>query len=455
MTFNGLSTRFFIIEALCLIPMVVVMSLYGTPVTIILISASLSTALAFLCGSILGARIDRTLRRLERAAERFARGELSTEVYPPSIPQFSALTGGLNTMAHALRERVDALTRLTGEQESILRSMAEGVITVDRQGRVIRINDAGKSFLDVSITDCSSRLVAEVVRQSELQRFITLALASPIPLSNTFIISGTTDRSVQAYSSSLRDADGGEIGILVVLQDITRLERLERVRRDFVANLSHELRTPITSIKGFVETLLDGAKEEPESLERFLRIISDHTERLQRIFSDLLTLARLEADGDDARLDVSSFPAREIVTGALQTLEHKIRARNGSVKVTIAEEMQVLANPSLLQQAITNLVDNALTYSGPEPRVEVLATKDSTSVRIVVRDNGPGIELAHQPRVFERFYRVDAGRSRSAGGTGLGLAIVKHIAQAHGGSVELESAPGSGASFAVVLPLRR
>jgi two-component system phosphate regulon sensor histidine kinase PhoR len=238
-----------------------------------------------------------------------------------------------------------------------------------------------------------------------------------------------------------------------VLQDTTRIERLENIRRDFIANVSHELRTPITSIKGFVETLLDGAKDDPETLAKFLGIIGHQADRLNALFHDLLTLARLEARGDDARVESVSCRVAQIVGAAVSSCAVLAKERGAVIQVDVREELELEANPNLLQQALVNLIDNALKYSEGQPRVVVKATVEGEVIRLSVVDNGPGIARGHLPRIFERFYRVDQGRSRKMGGTGLGLAIVKHITQVHGGTVDVDSMVGRGTTFSLLLPL--
>jgi two-component system phosphate regulon sensor histidine kinase PhoR len=249
--------------------------------------------------------------------------------------------------------------------------------------------------------------------------------------------------------------DGVAPGVLFVFYDVTRIRQLEAVRRDFVANVSHELRTPVTSIKGFVETLIDGAKDEPDSLDRFLAIIARQAERLNSIFNDLLTLARLEAGGDGAKIDLESRGILDLVQAAVDDCSHRGEAKGMRLEVRIDADVKVRVNPSLIQQALVNLIDNAIKYSDNNRIVCVEARLEGTFVQVAVVDQGPGIEAAHLARVFERFYRIDQGRSRQLGGTGLGLAIVKHIAHVHGGDVSVESEVGRGSRFSISLPAER
>jgi two-component system phosphate regulon sensor histidine kinase PhoR len=240
-------------------------------------------------------------------------------------------------------------------------------------------------------------------------------------------------------------------GTLFVVHDVTRVKKLENVRRDFVANVSHELRTPITSIKGFVETLDDGALEDPELSRKFLGIIGRQAERLNTILNDLLTLAKLEAGEDGAQVETERKNVRDLVRVALEDCARRAEEKEMQLRVDVADDLFIHANSSLVEQALVNLVDNAIKYSESGGSVWVEARNEGPLVEIRVVDNGPGIERSHLARLFERFYRIDQGRSRQLGGTGLGLAIVKHIAQVHGGRVGVTSVEGEGSTFSIFL----
>jgi two-component system phosphate regulon sensor histidine kinase PhoR len=238
---------------------------------------------------------------------------------------------------------------------------------------------------------------------------------------------------------------------LIVLHDVTHLRRLELVRRDFVANVSHELKTPITSIKGFVETLLAGAIREPENAENFLRIVARQTERLNEIIDDLLSLSRIEKDAERGQIFLTTQRIKGVLAAAIEVCEPKAQERNINVLLDCPDDLRARVNAPLLEQAVVNLVDNAIKYSEKDREVRVEAERSGREVMVRVRDQGSGIAPEHLPRLFERFYRVDSGRSRQFGGTGLGLAIVKHIAQAHGGKVTVQSTPGKGSIFSLHL----
>jgi two-component system phosphate regulon sensor histidine kinase PhoR len=246
--------------------------------------------------------------------------------------------------------------------------------------------------------------------------------------------------------------NGEGIGAVVVLNEVTELRRLEQVRRDFVSNVSHELKTPVTSIKGFVETLLDGAMNDPQEARRFLEIVARQSERLNAIIEDLLMLSRLEQTDEAADEILETAPLVGPLREAVDLCSPAANARGITIELTCEPEIEARINPNLIQQGVVNLIDNALKYSEDRTRVSVEAIESDDEILIFVRDQGCGIAADHLPRLFERFYRVDRARSRDLGGTGLGLSIVRHIVQCHHGRVTVESTPGIGSSFCIHLP---
>ncbi len=278
------------------------------------------------------------------------------------------------------------------------------------------------------------------------------ALAGGGPVEGEVVFHRDGDRHLQVHATGLQSRDGQRLGALLVLNDVTRMRRLENLRRDFVANVSHELRTPITSIKGFVETLLHDPPADGKSADRFLGIISRQADRLQAIIDDLLALSRLEQDGGPASLRREDIRVVDVLLDAVNVCTAKAGGESPTVDIACAPDVHVAGNPALLEQAVANLVDNALKYSGADEPVTVVARHEGDRVTIAVTDRGRGIGVEHLPRLFERFYRVDRARSRKLGGTGLGLAIVKHIAQAHGGEATVTSTLGKGSTFTIALP---
>ncbi len=259
---------------------------------------------------------------------------------------------------------------------------------------------------------------------------------------------------MQTHAVALYDGNGSGVGVLVVLNDVTRMRRLENVRSDFVANVSHELRTPITSIRGYVETLLEGAIDDKDNAKKFLEIVLRQSEQLSEIIDDLLALSRIE-ETNNREMSFEYQPLLPVLEDALQTCFHKAREKEVSLVVDCADDIQLKINRTLFEQAIVNLLINGITYSEQGGCVTIKVTNlmhgEQQCVEIRVIDNGVGIAKEHLPRLFERFYRSDKARNRKLGGTGLGLSIVKHIVQAHQGSVDVKSKRGEGSEFILTI----
>jgi two-component system phosphate regulon sensor histidine kinase PhoR len=359
----------------------------------------------------------------------------------------------MNQMAAQLDERIRIITRQRNQLEAVLSSMVEAVLVADASGRLIQVNRAAAQLFALDPEEVVGAAVSVTIRNADLQQFLRRILESQAPEEEDIVLEqGGEKRHLRALGTRLRGPSGQSLGALVVLHDVTKLKRLEAVRRDFVANVSHELKTPITSIQGFVETLRDGAIEDPDNARRFLEIIAHHAERLNAIIEDLLSLSRIELEGEAGEIALTPGRVKEVLEAAVQLCETKAAEREVTVAVAGDPELEAPINAALLEQAIVNLIDNAIKYTdvGGQVRVSVEAEEDDAV--ITVEDTGRGIPPGDQPRIFERFYRVDKARSRDQGGTGLGLAIVKHIAVAHRGLVSLASEPGRGSIFRIRLP---
>ena len=359
------------------------------------------------------------------------------------------------SVALALSESLKTLDRrlryVMEQRESegvVISSMAEGVLVIDQEEKIVRINPAAANFLGTTSEDALGRAIQEVARNSELQRFVGNVIAKQRPEEGEIVLQGSQNRSLRMSGRELLSSEGEPVGCIVVLSDITRLRRLERTRSDFIANVSHELKTPVTSIQGFAETLLDGALDSPGDARKFLGIIARQAERLGKIFDEMLVLSKLE---QEEQVVLKSQPIRPILELSAQASELRAESKKITIEISCANDLQAACNEALLEQAISNLIDNAVKYSPAGSNVAVCADQSEGQVFISVKDNGPGIESQHLPRIFERFYRVDKGRSRAEGGTGLGLAIVKHIAQVHGGQAVVESTPSKGSTFTIFL----
>jgi two-component system, OmpR family, phosphate regulon sensor histidine kinase PhoR len=370
----------------------------------------------------------------------------------------------------ALREQCQqAVTREQTQQEALFNSMTEGILVLDPNARVRLSNQATKQLFGLS-GDLQGRTIMEAFRRHELQDLIARAGGQESEAGIELEVPGPPPRMLRAAATMVRDRQGGSQGTIVVFHDLTRLKQLENLRQDFVANVSHELRTPLSMIKGCVETLLDGAKNDPAAANRFLEIIQRHTHRLSFLIEDLLVLAQLESGRIE--FDFQPVAIQELAESVMNDLRARAAERNIVLQNLIPPELRAKADAERLQQVFYNLVENAIKYGRPAGRVQTgaklaadaalpapatsatpsAATAKGPMLEIWVGDDGPGLPPEAKDRVFERFYRVDRARSREQGGTGLGLAIVKHIVQAHDGTVWVTSEPGKGATFYFTLP---
>jgi two-component system phosphate regulon sensor histidine kinase PhoR len=415
-----------------------------------LIIAALSSG----AGILFSRRITTALEIVKQGAEKFAAGNLNHKIPLTNSVETDNLAEALNQMASQMDERNNpVLTRHSG-QEAVLSSMMEGVMAIDAEEKLISMNQAAAKLFNVIPSQAQGHYIQEIVRNTQLYQFVVRALSSHQVIEDDIALRGEKgDRLLQVRGTILRDAQKKVFGALVVLNDVTRLRRLENVRRDFVANVSHELRTPITSIKGWVETLMDEELKNPEQAMQSLKIISKQADRLNAIIEDLLSLSKIEQETESSGIVTEKANVREVIHAAVIVCNAKAAQKQLRVDIQCDGEMWANINPPLLEQALVNLIDNAIKYSDPGKAIIISVVLSAKEVAIYVKDEGCGIPEDHLPRLFERFYRVDKARSRKLGGTGLGLAIVKHIAHAHRGTVSVESTPGKGSAFSIHLPM--
>jgi two-component system, OmpR family, phosphate regulon sensor histidine kinase PhoR len=396
-------------------------------------------------------RITKPLVRMKLVAEGLKRGDFSRHLPGGSTEEINELALAMNEMAVQLDEKIRTTVDQRNEREAILSSMVEGVIAIDNKEHVISINRTAGGMLGIEPQQVEGRYLQESIRNIDLQQFARGILESGAQQEEEIQFLDDQPRFMQLHGAPIQNDRDQKLGAVIVMHDITRLHRLETIRRDFVANVSHELRTPITSIKGFVETLQDGAINNPDDAKRFLEIISRQSDRLNSIINDLLTLSELEQRGR-AELQFEPSSVKELLIEAIDVCQPKAKKQNISLNLQCDEKLEVTANGPLLEQAIINLIDNAIKYSNLNSNIDISGTKSDNRIIISVKDYGCGIEKAHLSRLFERFYRVDRARSRELGGTGLGLSIVKHIVLTHSGEVSVESTPGKGSTFYISLP---
>ena len=392
----------------------------------------------------------RTFDELAEWLRRLSAADIADPVWSSAVPccPHSELGVALENFLARTRQHIDQLDGEKFQLEVILDSMNEAVLVTGRDGRVLLANAALACLVDLE-PPLEGRRGGEVVRHPAVQDAIAACLAECQGGEVEVALTGELERHLDVKVAPIR---AGErcVGVVTVLYDITQLRQRERIRRDFVANVSHELRTPLTAIKGYAETLSDGAFDDRETSARFIGIISSHADRLNRLLDDLLDLSRLESE----QMEVELEPCRlkSLVDNCVASLGQTAAQKRIAVSGDIPPDIQVTCDARLIEQALVNLLDNAVKYTPEDGQVRV-GTRPVGGERIAVyvKDTGIGIPSEDLDRVFERFYRVDKGRSRDMGGTGLGLAIVRHIAEAHGERVSVESVLGKGTTFSLEL----
>jgi two-component system, OmpR family, phosphate regulon sensor histidine kinase PhoR len=338
------------------------------------------------------------------------------------------------------------------QQETLFNSMIEGLLLLDQQGRIQLANRAFIHLFGIS-ADVRGKTVLEVLRQHELAQLVEKVAAQKQVLGYELKLGGLSERWLQINAAGIFNSDGKKQGTILVFHDLTRLKQLERTREEFVANVSHELRTPLSLIKGYTETLLDGAKDNPEVETKFLQTIQRNSERLQFLIEDLLTISELESGR--LKMNLQSVRLRALVDRVIEDFKTQAESRHVELRNEVPD-LTARADSDRLQQVLGNLIGNAIKYGRSDGHVGVTGhLANGNSIELCVQDDGPGIPPESLERVFERFYRVDKARSREQGGTGLGLSIVKHIVQSHGGKVWAKSELGKGAAFYFTLPAKQ
>jgi two-component system phosphate regulon sensor histidine kinase PhoR len=415
----------------------------------ILVAALLSVLLAAGFGWIVARGPARRLGSMARAASEFAEGRMEVRAVPGGDDETAALARALNRMAGQLEERLALLERERSQLRTVLEGMVEGVLLTDGTGRIVLANDAFRRIFDARLP-LEGRLPLETARLPALQEAVDAALQAEGPLTRDIVLGGAHDKAIQASLAAIRSA-GRTVGAVAVFHDVTELQRLERVRREFVANVSHELRTPLTAIRGYAETLLDGGLRDPEKAAEFVRVMHRHAERLAALIEDLLDLASVEQG--QARIALAPVPLPDVLAQVEAVTRPIAMEKKQTLTLDLPEDLpRLLADRDRLAQVLINLLDNAVKFTPEGGRIEVSARAAARRVVVAVQDNGVGIPLQDLGRIFERFYRVERSRDRREGGTGLGLAIAKHLVQAMGGTIEVDSHPGSGTTFRVSLP---
>lgn len=414
--------------------------------SVLTIASLLALVVAVGMSSVTAQLMARTARSLTDAAQRMADGDLSVRTRQAGRDEFGDLGRALDHMARGLSGTLDELRTERDRLQGILAGMQEGVLLLDAAGRVVLVNPALREMLLLD-ADSAGKTPLELIRHAELKEIIDEAASSEQQVIGEIDLAGLKPRRLLVRAAPL---PGEQSGVFAVFVDVTEMRRLETLRRDFVANVSHELRTPVTAIRSAAETLQAALVSDPESAAGFVDIIDRNAVRLHDLVEDLLDLSRIESR--EFRLAMEPVDLEPVFAHVLGLFRERATKRRVTLEHAVTGEPAVArVDRRALENVLANLVDNAVKYAGEGARVTVRAAADGGAVRVTVEDTGPGIEPRHLSRLFERFYRVDAGRSRELGGTGLGLSIVKHLVEAMGGSVGVESTPGRGTIFRVTL----
>jgi len=410
--------------------------------------------LAALVSLFFSRRVSRPLEQIREGAGRFAKGDLAYRLPVFASSETELLAKTMNDMAANLDDRMQTIIRQRNELEAVFSSMLEGVVAINLEEIIISVNQVAARMFHQETSELLNRSVQEAVRNPDFQRFIRLALLDENTREADLSFYIKDETLLNTRSAPLKNAAGERIGILIILNDVTRLRHLENMRRDFAANVSHEIKTPLTAIKGFTETLKAGALNRPEEAARFVEIIENHTNRLIAIIEDLMKLSIIEQSADNKTINLIEYRVLPILSAAIKICRPKADEKKIQILCSCDEALTAKLNAALIEQAFVNLLDNAIKYSDTGSSIEIEAIKNDSEVSIAFQDHGIGIGTEHLSRLFERFYRVDASRSRKMGGTGLGLAIVKHIVIANAGNISVKSTPGKGSSFVIHLPFQ-
>ena len=417
---------------------------------IIILATLIALAIASITSLIISLTITRPLQEMTKVSQKISKGDFSKKLKICRQDEIGQLANSLNLMSEELENKIRVISEDKNKMKVVLSSVIEGIIAIDKEGRIILFNNALKNMTDYSSDRVLGKFHWEIIRNNQLNELLKEVLQKGQPLTQEITIFSPQEKIFRASANPLTKKN--EVwGAVVVLNDITEIKKLEKMRSEFVANVSHELRTPLTSIQGFVETLKDGAINDPGKAQYFLEIIEKQSNRLNNLIEDILQLSKIESQ--EIIMNLQSINLRDLIDKTISEFKKKIEQKNHKIKINISPQLPLIkADPEQIEVVFRNLLDNAIKYTPNGGEIYISAFEKAENIYIEIADNGIGISAEHLPRIFERFYRVDKDRSRKLGGTGLGLAIVKHIVQAHGGTIGVESKPGKGSKFFFTLP---
>lgn len=415
-----------------------------------LLIGSLGAALIviLLLGVKITARYTKPIEAATKVAIELAKGNYKARVYEDPQDETSMLSQSINVLARNLQEITRSQEMQKDRLRTLIENMGSGLILIDSRGYINLINRAYKEIFHINPSDYLHRLYYEAFEHKEVIKLVEEIFMTEVKVRKQLLLEVDIERRhFDVYGAPIIGTNDEWRGIVLVFHDITELKKLEQMRKDFVANVSHELKTPITSIKGFTETLLDGAMHNEETLEYFLSIILKESDRLQSLIHDLLELSKIEQHGFE--LELQTINIVQMLKEIIIILQGKAEAKEIILESLSEKDVFIQGDLNRLKQVFINLINNAIAYTPKGGKVQAIIEEKNDEVLVHIKDTGIGIEEKEIPRIFERFYRIDKARSRNSGGTGLGLAIVKHLVEAHHGYITVKSKVGKGTTFTV------
>lgn len=421
------------------------------------ISLGLAMGVTLILSSIIGIKlakgISRPIEDIIHVARKLSENDYSSRVRLKTSGEIRELSHAINVLAISLQKQMNVIRENQQRLTGVLTNMVSGVMLIHPNGRIALVNPAMEQIIGAKASDLTGKLHIEAGKSFGLSQLIERSLKLGIKIHEEVSIYFPKERILDAHFAPLLGVDGDINGVITVLHDITDIRRLEKMRSEFVANVSHELKTPVTSVKGFAETLLDGAMYDEKLCRSFLQIIYDESDRLHRLIADILHLSKIEQHQLPLHPEIINIV--DVINETVETLQEEVSKKDIDIKLPDTKELYMEAEKDRIRQIILNLVANAITYTPEHGMIEINVEEKASDVKLIVKDTGIGIAEKDLPRIFERFYRVDKARSRNSGGTGLGLAIVKHLVESHRGVIEVESQEGKGTQFTITLPKKQ
>ncbi len=421
------------------------------------LNLAIAMGIAFLFSGIIGIAMARGITRpveeITRVAKTLVKKDYSQRVAIRTKGELKELSDAMNLLAESLQSQMEEIYENQQRLSGILNNMASGVMLTDLNHRIVLVNPAMENMIGIKAKDLIGKFHIAAGKSFGLSQLINRSLTEGKSIHEEVHVYFPKERILDVYIAPHVNIHGERKGVITVLHDITNIRRLEKMRSEFVANVSHELKTPVTSLIGFTETLLDGAMYDEEVAKKFLKIIHDESVRLNRLISDILLISKVEQEGLPLKLEEIDMVS--VIEECVDTVQEELTKKQLQLSMPERGEVRFEADRDRLKQIILNLVSNAIMYTPPGGKIRIDAADRGEEVHFVIEDTGIGIAKKDIPRIFERFYRVDKARSRNSGGTGLGLAIVKHLVESHHGKIHMESEPGVGSKFTIVFPKKQ